>query len=388
MMKKPVIVDAVRTPMGKSKNGIYRDVRAETLGATVVNALLTRNKIDPTHVQEVIFGCANQQKEQGFNIARFVTLQSHLPAECTAKTINFLCGSSLEAINDAARQIMIGEGVCYIAAGVEHMGHIPMDLNYDENPEYCLNSSRASQIMGYTAEYVALAGDISREDQDAFSERSHKRASQADFSSEIVSTPSHLTSASGSYALSNVDEPIRPSTTSKTLSRLPAVFNKDGGTVTAGNSSSIADGAAALLIMEERFALDLGFGKERLVEVKSFARAGVSPSVMGYGPVPAVEKVLLKESMSLDDVDLIELNEAFAAQSLACLDGLDVGRVEQYEDKVNIKGGAIALGHPLGCSGARISTTLYHQIIENDKETGIATMCVGLGQGIATLFTR
>ena len=387
-MKKPVIVDAVRTPMGKSKNGIYRNTRAETLGVTVVNALLARNELDPTFVDEVIFGCANQQKEQGFNIARFVTLQSNVPAECTSKTINFLCGSSLEAINDAARQIMIGEGLCYIAAGVEHMGHIPMDLNYDENAMYCLSSSRASQIMGYTAEYVSLAGDISREDQDAFSERSHKRASQADFSSEIVPTPSHLTSKSGSYALSDMDEPIRPSTTSEKLSRLPPVFNKDGGTVTAGNSSSIADGAAALLVMERDFALDLGFREERLVEVKSFVRAGVSPSVMGYGPVPAVKRLLSKESMSLLDVDLIELNEAFAAQSLACLDSLDIGSMEEYDDKVNINGGAIALGHPLGCSGARISTTLYHQIINNDKQTGIATMCVGLGQGIATLFKR
>lgn len=387
-MKKPVIVDAVRTPMGKSKNGIYRNVRAETLGVTVVNALLARNNVDPTHVDEVIFGCANQQKEQGFNIARFVTLQSHLPAECTAKTINFLCGSSLEAINDASRQIMIGEGVCYIAAGVEHMGHIPMDLNYDENSLYCINSSRASQIMGYTAEYVSIAGDISREHQDIFSERSHKRASEADFSSEIVPTPSHLTSESGPYALSDTDEPIRPSTTSEKLSRLPAVFNKDGGSVTAGNSSSVADGASALLIMEKDFAISLGFSDERLVEIKSFVRAGVSPSVMGYGPVPSVERLLSKESMSLNDIDLIELNEAFAAQSLACLDGLGVPEQEQYDDKVNVKGGAIALGHPLGCSGARISTTLYHQIIGGDKETGIATMCVGLGQGIATLFKR
>jgi acetyl-CoA acyltransferase len=387
-MKKPVIVDAVRTPMGKSKKGIYRNIRAETLGVTVVNALLTRNEMDPTLIDEVIFGCANQQKEQGFNIARFVTLQSHLPAECTAKTINFLCGSSLEAINDAARQIMIGEGVCYIAAGVEHMGHIPMDLNYDENSLYCLSSSRASQIMGYTAEYVSIASDVDRRDQDVFSERSHRRASKADFSAEIVSTPSHLTSEGGSYALSSTDEPIRPSTTAENLSSLPPAFNKDGGSVTAGNSSSVADGAAALLVMEREFALSLGFSEERLVEVKSFVRAGVSPSVMGYGPVPAVERLLTKESMSLNDIDIIELNEAFAAQSLACLDGLGIGDPESYDDKVNIKGGAIALGHPLGCSGARISTTLYHEMVNSDKETGIATMCVGLGQGIATLFKR
>jgi acetyl-CoA acyltransferase len=387
-MKKPVIVDAVRTPMGKSKKGIYRNTRAETLGVTVVNSILTRNNIDPTHVDEVIFGCANQQKEQGFNIARFVTLQSHLPAECTAKTINFLCGSSLEAINDAARQIMIGEGLCYIAAGVEHMGHIPMDLNYDENAMYCINSSRASQIMGYTAEYVSIAGQISRKDQDDFAERSHRRASLADFSSEIVPTPSHLTSGGNSYALSQHDEPIRGSTTSEMLSSLPPVFNKDDGTITAGNSSSIADGAAALLVMEKEFAKSLGFKEERLLEVKSFAREGVSPSVMGYGPIPAVERLLLKQSMSLDDIDLIELNEAFAAQSLACLDGLGIGEAESYDEKVNVKGGAIALGHPLGCSGARIATTLYHEIINSDKETGIATMCVGLGQGIATLFKR
>ena len=174
-----------------------------------------------------------------------------------------MCGEALEAINAASRQIMIGEGVCYIAAGVEHMGHIPMDLNYDENSLYCINSSRASQIMGYTAEYVSIAGDISREHQDIFSERSHKRASEADFSSEIVPTPSHLTSESGPYALSDTDEPIRPSTTSEKLSRLPAVFNNDGGSVTAGNSSSVADGASALLIMEKEFARSLGFSDER-----------------------------------------------------------------------------------------------------------------------------
>ena len=390
-MKIPVIVDAVRTPMGKSKNGIYRNIRAEKLSTHVINSIFERNEnISKNDVNEVIFGCVNQQKEQGFNIARFASLGAELPVETTAKTINFLCGSSLEAINDAARQIMIGEGNCYVCGGIEHMGHIPMDSEYDENPEYCLTSSRASQVMGYTAEYLFAMTGISRREQDEFALRSHVLASQADWSGEIVPTPAH--SPSGAYTNAEEDEPVRKDTNIDQLGNLNPVFNPQG-TVTAGNSSAISDGASALLIMEKELALEKGFSKSRLIEIKGFCRTGVSPSVMGLAPISAVTELLSKsvpdisgKNYNLEDIGLIELNEAFSIQALACLDGLDL--IDEIDTKINLKGGAIALGHPLGCSGARITTTLFHLMHEEEKDLGISTMCVGMGQGVATLLKK
>jgi len=390
-MKIPVIVDAIRTPMGKSKGGIFRNIRSEKLGSHVVQSILDRNpSLDPSEVDEVVFGCANQQKEQGFNIARFISLLTDIPAETSSKTINFLCGSSLEAINDASRQIMIGEGKAFVCGGVEHMGHIPMDCNYDENPEFCLTSARASQVMGYTTEYLSIVNDVSREDQDEFSCRSHMKAANSEWN-EIIPTPAH-NYIDGSYFLCDYDEPVRADTSVEKLAELMPVFNPEG-TVTAGNSSSISDGVAALLVLEKEYAISLGFPESTMVEVKAFNRSGVSPAIMGYGPVPAITNLLETTlpsihdiQLSLDDIDVIEINEAFAAQALVCI--RDLGLDDKIDDMVNLKGGAIALGHPLGCSGARITTTLYHQMIENDLEFGIATMCVGLGQGAATLFHR
>lgn len=378
-MKVPVIVDAARTPMGRSKRGIYRHTRAEALAAHVVEGLVERNKVDPVDIKEVIFGCANQMGEQGFNIARFASLQAGLPVETNGKTLNMLCGSSLEAINIASRQVMAGDGLAFICGGIEHMGHIPMTSQYDENPAYSIYSSRASQMMGVTAEYLAISHDIDREIQDQFSLRSHKLAHEASWSNEILPTLGH--SKIGALTWNTVDEPIRPDTSMETLGRLRPVFNPEG-TVTAGNSSSISDGCAGVFVLEEEYAKSCGYTE--YVRIEDSTRAGVSPSVMGLGPVPAVEQLTERTGVGIDQVGVIELNEAFAAQSIAVL--MNLGLLNNYEDKVNLKGGAIALGHPLGCSGARIATTMFHLMREKQSEYGISTMCIGMGQGISSLF--
>jgi len=378
-VKVPVIVDAARTPMGRSKGGIFRNVRSETLCVRVIDGLLKRNKVDPEDIDEVIFGCANQMGEQGYNIARLAMLLTDIPNSSTGKTINMLCGSSLEAINTAARQIMVGDGKAFICGGIEHMGHIPMDKEYNENPAFALTSARASQLMGVTAEYLAITHDLDRESQDQFSYRSHKLAHEANWESEILPTLSH--NKDGALVYSTKDEPIRPDTNMESLGRLRPAFNPEG-TVTAGNSSSISDGAAGVLVLEEEFAISCGY--DSYVRIENFARAGISPSVMGLGPVPTIEKLTERTGVSIGDVDVIELNEAFAAQSIAVLMNLDL--LDEYEEKVNLKGGAIALGHPLGCSGARITVTLFHLMKEKKCELGVSTMCIGLGQGIATLF--
>ncbi|MBM6551789.1 acetyl-CoA C-acyltransferase FadA [Marinomonas ostreistagni] len=382
-----VIVDAIRSPMGKSKNGVYRNVRSENLSAELVKALLTRNPaVDPGTIEDLIWGCVNQTLEQGFNMARAVALLAGMPVTTAAQTVNRLCGSSMSAIHTAAQAIMTGQGDIFVVGGVEHMGHVSMMHGVDVNPELSKHMAKASMMMGVTAEMLGKMHGISREAQDEFAMRSHQKAHEATqagrFDAEIIPLAGH--DAQGNMILAETDEVIRPDTSMESLAALPTVFMPQGGTVTAGSSSALSDGAAALLMMSGERAQALGLTP--IARVKSMAVAGCDPAIMGYGPVPATKKALKRAGLSIEDMQVVELNEAFAAQSLPVLKDLKL--LDQIDDKVNLNGGAIALGHPLGCSGARISTTLLRLMQQRDAQFGLATMCIGMGQGIATVFER
>jgi acetyl-CoA acyltransferase len=386
-MKDVVVVDAVRTPMGRSKGGMFRNVRAENLSAAMINALLKRNpKVNPAEIEDVIWGCVQQTMEQGFNIARFASLMTDIPHTAGAQTINRLCGSSMSALHIAAMSIMTDNGEVFIVGGVEHMGHLPMTHGVDPNPSISKYAAKAAGMMGLTAEVLAKMHGISRAAQDQFALRSHQKAHEARiqgrFKNEIVPMEGH--DENGFSVVYDYDEVIREDTNIESLTALKPVFDPKNGTVTAGNSSAISDGASAMLVMSLDRAKALGL--EPMAKIRAMATAGVDPSIMGYGPVPAVKKVLARAKMKLQDIQLWELNEAFAAQSLPVLKDLQLR--DYVEKKVNLNGGAIALGHPLGCSGARITTTLLHQMKAGGHQTGVATMCIGLGQGIATVFER
>lgn len=386
-MKQAVIVDCIRTPMGRSKAGVFRNVRAETLSAELMKGLLKRNpQLDANDIEDVIWGCVQQTLEQGFNIARNAALLAGVPKQAGAVTVNRLCGSSMEAIHQATRAIMTGMGDTFIVGGVEHMGHVPMTHGVDFHPGLANNVAKASGMMGLTAEMLGKMHGISREQQDAFAVRSHQRAHAAStsgaFAAEIYPIEGH--DAEGGLILVEHDEVIRPETTMESLANLRPVFDPANGTVTAGTSSALSDGASAMLVMEEEKAKALGLPIR--ARIKAMAVAGCDAAIMGYGPVPATQKALARAGLTIEDMDVIELNEAFAAQSLPCVK--DLGLLEVVEDKVNLNGGAIALGHPLGCSGARISTTLINLMEAKNAKYGLATMCIGLGQGIATIFER
>ncbi len=384
-MKHAVVIDCVRTPIGRAhkEKGWFRDVRSDDLAVACVKALVERTGIDPALVEDVVLGNTQQTGEQGLNAARSIALMAGLPVEAGGATVNRLCGSSLQALNQASHAIAAGFEDVQIVGGMEHMQHIPMDHGIDLNPKLFQRTSKGALLMGVTAEFLAQTQDISRKDQDAFALRSHQRAAAAHaegaFSREIV--PVYARDEEGRRFLATGDQCVRPDATMETLAALEPAFMPKIGTVTAGNSSPLNDGAAALLVMSEEKAKTLNL--KPLVRVRATAVAGVEPCVMGTGPVPAVNKALSRAGLSLSDIDLIELNEAFAAQALACIRmlGLD-------EEKVNIRGGAIAIGHPLGASGARIATTLINAMIDRDAKLGLATMCIGLGQGIATIFER
>ncbi|HBY38936.1 acetyl-CoA acyltransferase [Marisediminitalea aggregata] len=386
-MKEVVVIDCIRTPMGRSKGGVFRNVRAETLSAHLMNALLVRNPgVDPSEIEDIIWGCVQQTKEQGFNVARNAQLLTDIPRSTAAVTVNRLCGSSMQALHDATKGIMTGQGDVYMIGGVEHMGHVPMTFNVDFHPGLAKYTAKASGNMGMTAELLGRQNGITREMQDAFGARSHQRAHQAHlegrWANEIVATEGH--DADGVLKLIDHDEVIRPETTVETLAGLRPVFDPVNGTVTAGTSSAISDGASAMLLMSAERAKALGLTPR--ARIKSMGVAGCDAAIMGFGPVPATQKALKRAGMTMDDIELAEFNEAFAAQALSCIKQL--GWLEQYDEKVNLNGGAIALGHPLGCSGSRISTTLLNLMEANDKSVGLATMCIGLGQGIATIFER
>jgi len=382
-----VVVDFARTAMGRSKGGCFRFTRADELGAEVIKGLLARNEaILPEEVDDLIWGCVMQREEQGFNLARFTGLLAGLPHTVPAQTVNRLCGSSMSAMHTAAANIMAGIGDIYIVGGVEHMGHINMNEGVDPNPELGLYAAKAAGSMGMTAEMLAMMHGIKREDMDKFSERSHRLAAKAraegKFDNEIIPVLGH--DDKGVPFMVAQDETIREDTTVEGLSQLRPVFNPNGGTVTAGSSSQITDGASGMIIMSAERAADLGL--EPKAKITATTLAGVDPSIMGYGPVPSTEKALDQLDMTIEDVDYIELNEAFAAQSLPVLKDLDL--LDDMDDKVNVHGGAIALGHPFGCSGTRISGSLLTVMHQRDFNVGISTMCIGLGQGITTVMER
>lgn len=382
-MRQAVVIEAVRTPIGRAhaEKGMFRDVRADELSADVIKALLDRVQLPPEAVEDIHWGCVKQQGEQGYNIGRMAALIAGLPIEVGACTVNRLCGSSLQAIHQAAMSIAAGCEDVQIAGGVEHMHHIPMEAGFDPSPRLHYKHSPATMNMGLTAENLALRYKISRKEQDQFAYDSHRKAAQATesgaFAREVV--PTWGRDEEGRRKLLTVDQCIRRDTSLEALAALKPAFMPEGGTVTAGNSSPLNVGAAALLIMSEERAKQLGLTPK--VRIRAMAVAGVDPSVMGIGPVPATLKALERAKLSLKDIDLIELNEAFAAQALSV-----IRLLKADPEKVNIRGGAIAIGHPLGASGARIATTLIHAMQDRKAKLGLATMCIGAGQGIATLF--
>ncbi|ACX89959.1 acetyl-CoA C-acyltransferase FadA [Pectobacterium parmentieri WPP163] len=386
-MEKVVIVDAVRTPMGRSKGGAFRQVRAEDLSAHLMRSLLSRNAaLDAHEIDDIYWGCVQQTLEQGFNVARNAALLAEIPMSVPATTVNRLCGSSMQALHDAARAIMVGDANVCLIGGVEHMGHVPMNHGVDFHPGLSRTIAKAAGMMGLTAEMLARMHNISREMQDQFAARSHQRAYNATqsgaFRHEIIPTAGH--DADGALQRFDYDEVIRPDTTVDSLAALKPAFDPVNGTVTAGSSSALSDGASAMLIMSESRAASLGLPVR--ARMRAMAVVGCDPSIMGYGPVPATKLALKRAGLSLADIGIFELNEAFAAQTLPCIK--DLGLLEQLDEKVNLNGGAIALGHPLGCSGARISTTLINLMESRNVQFGVATMCIGLGQGIATVFER
>ncbi len=382
-----VIVDAVRSAMGKTKNGMFRNVRAEKLSAELMKALLTRNpNLDPTTIEDVIWGCVNQTLEQGWNIGRHAALLAGIPKQVAGQTVNRLCGSSMQSLHSAAQAITANCGDIFIIGGVEHMQHVGMMHGVDLNPEASLRTAKASNMMGLTAEMLGRVHGITREQQDAFGARSHRLAWEATqagrFKNEIVAIEGH--DENGFLKMCDTDEVIRPETTVEALATLRPVFDPVNGTVTAGTSSALSDGASAMLVMSAERAKALGL-KPR-AKIRSMAVSGCDAAIMGYGPVPATQKVLKRANIDIKDIDYIELNEAFAAQSLPVMK--DLGLLDVADDKVNLNGGAIALGHPLGCSGARITTTLLNIMEHKGGTLGLATMCIGLGQGIATVIER
>ncbi len=384
-MKNAVIVDAVRTPMARSKAGNFRNVRAEELSAHLMREILRRNpNLNQAEIEDIIWGCVQQTLEQCYNIGRNAQLLTEIPKTVSAQTVNRLCGSSMTAIHMATQGIWSGQGEFYLCGGVEHMGHVPMTYGVDFNPALAKTTSKGAGSMGLTAELLGRMHNVSRQQQDEFAAASHRKAHEATvkgrFKDELVPTRGH--DDLGIPSLITTDEVIRPETTVETLGKLPAVFDPKNGTVTAGNSSALSDGASCVIVMSEEKAKALGL--KPLARILSIASTGCEPSIMGYGPVASSKKALERAGLKMDQMDIIELNEAFAAQSIPVLK--DLGLLEVADKKVNLNGGAIALGHPLGCSGARITGTLAHQLKQNNKKYGLATMCIGLGQGVATVI--
>ncbi len=392
MTHEAVIVSAVRTPVGKAPRGTLRNTRPELLGATVLNELINRTPgVTPEMVEDVIIGCAFPEGKQGMNLGRIVVHAAGWPNTVTGMTINRFCSSGLQTIAMAAHRIQAGYDEIIVAGGIESMSAVPMGgLVFEAYPELAANHPGVYMGMGLTAENVAEQFGVSREDQDAFALRSHQRAAAAikegKFEAESVPVPvkekwvDEYGEVHEEEKLFTVDEGVRFDTSMKALARLRPVF-KVGGTVTAGNSSQTSDGAAAVMVMSRQRAEKLGL--KPLARFVGFAVGGVDPEVMGIGPIAAVPKVLEKTGLSLDDIDLIELNEAFASQSLAVIRTLGLN-----EEITNVNGGAIALGHPIGCSGARILVTLLYEMMRRDLSLGLATLCIGGGQGAALILER
>ena len=380
MTRAAVIVAAVRTAVGKAPNGVFRYTRPDELASAVIREALRRlPSLDPAHIDDVIIGCAMPEAEQGLNVARIASIRAGVPVSASAVTVNRFCASSLEAIAVAADRIVAGGADVIVAGGTESMSLVPMGGNkVSPNPALVADYPDVYLSTGLVAENHARDHSISREAQDAFALRSHQRAITATdegrFGTEILPVM-----ASGGVLVER-DEGPRRDTSAEALATLKPAFHTSG-TVTAGNSSQTSDGAAAVVLMSEERANALGITP--LARWAGYATAGVAPERFGIGPVPAVRKLLSKLDLGLGDIDLVELNEAFAAQALACLLELDID-----PDRLNVNGGAIALGHPLGCTGARLTTTILHEMRRRDVRRGLITLCVGGGMGVAAIIER
>jgi acetyl-CoA acyltransferase len=390
-MREAVIVSAARTAVGKSGRGALNGTRPDDMAAAAIKAAVERAPgLDPKEIDDVILGCAMPEAEQGLNMARAALLRAGLPVEVPGQTVNRFCSSGLQTIALAAQQIMTGMGEIVVAGGAESMSMVPMSgHHFAPNPEIAELTPDLYLGMGLTAENVARKYGVSREDQDAFALRSHQRALAAiesgAFKDQIVPLDVEKIWFEGgkrqrAATTFDTDEGPRRDTSAAALAKLKPVFAASG-TVTAGNSSQTSDGAAAVVVMSREKADALGL--KPLARFVSFAVAGVPPEIMGIGPVAAVPKALKLAGLSLEDMDLIELNEAFAAQALAVMRAL-----EMDEEKVNVNGGAIALGHPLGCSGAKLTVQILHELARRGGRYGMVTMCVGGGQGAAGIFER
>jgi 3-oxoadipyl-CoA thiolase len=399
-LREAWIIEAVRTPIGRY-GGALAAVRPDDLAAVVLRAVVDRAGVDPALVEDVILGCANQAGEDNRDVARMALLLADFPVEVGGQTVNRLCGSGLQAINSAAHAIAVGDGEVFIGGGVESMTRAPyVQLKasgpWDRGPREMADTTLGWRFvnpklaerhhphsMGETAENVAERWNVSRERQDAFALESQQRAVAAieagRFDDQLV--PVEVPGRKGEVTVVDRDEHPRADTTLEALARLKPAFGRDAGSVTAGNASGINDGASAVLLVEAERARALGLTP--MARVVSTAVAGVDPAVMGVGPVPATRKALERAGISVDELDLIELNEAFASQSLVCIDELGLDPA-----KVNVNGGAIALGHPLGMSGGRLITMLTHELRRTGGRFGLATMCIGVGQGIATIVER
>ena len=398
-MREAVIVEAVRTPMGRH-GGIFKDVRTDDLAAFIIAKLVEKTDIDKEEIEDVYFGCTNQAGEDSRNVARNAALLAGLPYTVPGATVNRLCGSGLEAINQAGRAVETDHGDLFVAGGVESMTRGPWVMGkpanayqrgdvqmYDSSLGWRFPNKRMAELYslinnGETAENVADKYHVSREDQDKLALASHQKAVQAHkdgrLKDEII--PFEMAQRKGAPLVYDKDEGPRADTSMEILAGLQPAFKK-GGSVTAGNSSPLSDGAAALLITTPQRAEQLKL--KPLARIVASAAAGVHPNYMGIGPIPATQKALKRAGLSIGQIDLVELNEAFASQVLACARELGIDL-----DKLNVNGGAIALGHPLGCSGARIMTTLIHEMRKRGSRYGLATMCIGVGQGIATIVER
>ena len=390
-MTSAVIVSAARTAIGKAPRGTLRTTRPEEMAAAAVRAVMERAPaVDAEDIDDVILGCAMPEAEQGMNVARIASLRAGLPVEVPAQTVNRFCSSGLQTIALAAQQIMSGMGEAVIAGGVETMSQVPMSSNkFMANPTLAKEHPGVYIGMGLTAENLARQYEVTREEQDAFALRSHQRAAAAqdagNFDDEIVPLDVEITLGEGSSSQTyrttfDQDEGVRRDSSAEALAKLRPVFHAQG-TVTAGNSSQTSDGAAAVLVMNEEKAEQLGL--EPMARFRGFAVGGVAPEVMGIGPVAAVPKALKLAGVSLDEIDLVELNEAFAVQALAVIRELGLD-----EETVNVNGGAIALGHPLGCTGAKLTVQMLHEMARQDKQFGLVTMCIGGGMGAAGVLER
>ncbi|GHO84451.1 acetyl-CoA acetyltransferase [Dictyobacter formicarum] len=400
MLQEAVILSAVRTPIGRY-NGVLKDVRPDDLGALVIREAIARANISAEEIEDVVLGCANQAGEDNRNVARMSLLLAGLPVTVAGQTVNRLCGSGLQAVNDASQAIWSEQGELFVAGGVESMSRAPFVMGkaetafprgnltmYDTTIGWRFINPRLAEMyypysMGETAENVASKHHIARSEQDEFALRSQQRAvaamTEGRFAAELVNVV--VPQKKGEPLTVERDEHPRADTSMAALNKLKPAFKKDGGTVTAGNSAGINDGAAALVLSSQTYARSHGL--QPLARIVTTAVAGVDPAYMGLGPIPAARKALQRAGLRMTDMDLVELNEAFAAQSLQCMRELEIP-----VDKLNVNGGAIALGHPLGASGARILTTLLHELRRREGRYGLACMCIGVGQGIATIIER